>query len=122
MFEVQVFSSGMNVALGKSSSQSSTLNTLGSQLAVDGKNNTFSHTNVAAGGSPVWWKVDLGTEFAIESVLVLNRWCVSPADPNGCLCRLSKATLSLVDSQGDVVATQSVGSTCGEKEISFNFS
>jgi hypothetical protein len=119
MFEVRVISSGTNVALGKPSSQSSTLNAFGSQLAVDGKNNTFSHTNVAAGGSPVWWKVDLGNKFAIESVLVLNRWCVSPADPNGCLCRLSQASLFLMDSNSEVVASQSVGSTCGEKEISF---
>ncbi len=61
--------------------------------------------------------MDLGNEFAIESVLVLNRWCVSPADPNGCLCRLSKATLFLMDSPGEVVAAQSVGDSCGKQEL-----
>ena len=95
MFEVQVYSSGTNVATGKQSSQSSTLNNFGASLAVDGESNTFSHTNVATSGTPVWWKIDLGYKFEIESVTVLNRWCVSSADPNGCLCRLSFATLSL---------------------------
>ena len=117
MFEVRVFSSGSNIATGKSSSQSSTLNNYGPRLAVDGKNNTFSHTNIATSGNPVWWKVDLGSEFAIESVTVLNRWCSSSADPNGCLCRLSSATVSLIAYNGDIVATQSVGNTCGKREL-----
>jgi hypothetical protein len=73
MFEVQVFSSGSNIATGKSSSQSSTLNNYGPRLAVEGKNITFGHTNIAPSGNPVWWRVDLGNEFAIESVTVLNR-------------------------------------------------
>ena len=120
MFEVRVLSSGINVALGKSSSQSSTFNNFGPSLAVDGKNNTFSHTNIATSGNPVWWNVDLGNEFAIESVTVLNRWCGSSADPNGCLCRLSSATLFLIDSNGDIVATQSVGTTCGQREVLFD--
>ena len=120
MFEVRVLSSGINVALGKSSSQSSTFNNFGPSLAVDGKNSTFSHTNIATSGNPVWWNVDLGNEFAIESVTVLNRWCGSSADPNGCLCRLSSATLFLIDSNGDIVATQSVGTTCGQREVLFD--
>jgi len=120
MFEVQVYFSGMNVATGKSSSQSSTLSNYGANLAVDGNTNTFSHTNVATSGSSVWWKVDLGNEFPIESVTVLNRWCGSPADTGGCLCRLSYANLLLIDSNGTVVATQSVGNSCGKEELSFD--
>ena len=120
MFEVQVYSSGINVATMKSSSQSSTLNNFGASLAVDGKNNTFSHTNVAASGSPVWWKVDLGKEFRVESVTVLNRWCRSSSDPNGCLCRLSFASLFLIDSKGAIVATQTFGDTCGKQKITFD--
>jgi hypothetical protein len=120
MFEVLVLSSGMNVAIGMSSSQSSTLNNFGPNLAVDGKNNTFSHTNIATSGSPVWWKVDLGNEFAIQSVTVLNRWCGSSADLSGCLCHLSFATMFLIDSEGDIVATQSVGDICGKREVFFD--
>jgi len=120
LFEVQVYSSGMNVATGKSSSQSSTLNNFDASLAVDGKANTFSHTNVATSGSPVWWKVDLGNEFPVESVTVLNRWCVSSLDPSGCLCHLSYASLFLIDSNGIVVGTQSFGNTCGKQNISFD--
>ena len=120
MFEVQVFSSGNNVATGKSSNQSSTFKSFGARLAVDGKANTFSHTNVTSAGIPVWWQVDLGIEFPIESVTVMNRWCGDATDRNGCLCRLSLATLSLIDSKGFVVATQSTGDTCGEQELSFN--
>jgi hypothetical protein len=110
-------SSGINIAPGKSSSQSSTFKSFGASLAVDGKMNTFSHTNVASSGSPVWWTVDLGAELPVESVTVMNRWCGSSSDPSGCLCRLSYATLFLIDSNGDIVATQSVGDTCGELEL-----
>ncbi len=120
LFEVQVYSAGINVATKKSSSQSSTLNSYGASLAVDGKNTTFSHTNVAASGGPVWWKVDLGDEFHVESVTILNRWCGSSSDPSGCLCRLSFATLFLIDSKGAVVATQSFGDTCGKKQVSLD--
>ena len=118
-----MYSLGTNVATGKTSSQSSTLSNFAASLAVDGRANTFSHTNVATSGSPVWWKVDLGDEFRIESVTVINRWCGSSADPNGCLCRLSGATLYLIDGNGTITATESVGNTCGQGELIFcNFS
>ena len=120
MFEVEVFSSGNNVASGKTSSQSSTLKSYGASLAVDGKMNTFSHTSLLSSGVTDWWQLDLGAELPIESVTVMNRWCGSPSDPNGCLCRLSNATLSLIDSKGDIVATQSVGDTCGQQELLFD--
>ena len=120
MFEVKVYSSGNNIAAAKSSSQSSTLKNFAASLAVDGKLNTFSHTNVATSGNPVWWQVDLGNEFRIESVTIMNRWCGSSADPNGCLCRLSNATLFLFDSEGDVIGTQSTGDTCSKQELLFD--
>ena len=117
IFEVKVFSSGNNIAVGKPSRQSSTLNYFVASRAVDGKLNTFSHTNVATSGSPVWWEVNLENEFPIESVTILNRWCGSPVDPNHCLCRLSNATLSLIDSNGVIVGTQNTGDTCVEQEV-----
>lgn len=44
MFEFQVFSSGSNVAKGKTATQSSTLNTKYASNASDGDTSTFSHT------------------------------------------------------------------------------
>ena len=120
MFEFQVFSSGKNVASGKSSRQSSTFKDFEASLALDGRVDTFSHTNVASSGIPVTWEVDLGGDFPIDTVRVLNRSCGGSNDPNGCFCRLSKATLFLMDNAGAVLATQSFGDTCGTPEISFD--
>ncbi len=120
MFEVQVSSLGKNIAAGRPSTQSSTHNNFFANLAVDSNLNTFSHTKVATSGSPVWWQVDLGNELPMQSVTVLNRWCGSSADPNGCLCRLSNATLSLINSQGVIVGTQTTGNTCGKREVLFD--
>lgn len=119
MFEVEIYSSGVNVAKGKSAMQSSTLSSLVASNAVDGKNDTYSHTTNSSAYS--WWKVDLGGSFPIESLKVLNRWCGDPSDPNGCLCRLSHAVVSLFDEQGQWVATASVGDACNKLEWTLNF-
>ncbi|KAL3795147.1 hypothetical protein HJC23_007375 [Cyclotella cryptica] len=120
MFEFQVFSSGQNVASGKSSTQSSTFKNFQASLALDGRVDTFSHTDVASGGVPVSWEVDLGGDFPIDTVRVLNRSCGGSNDPTGCFCRLSQANLFLIDKDGLVVATQSFGNTCGIPEITFD--
>jgi len=118
MFEVQVFSSGNNVANGKTSAQSSTLKTgFAAGQAVDGDVTTFSHTNAKAQGSPVWWEVDLGNEYSVESVTIMNRWCTDSTDPPGCLCRLSSAKLLLVDGKGSDTATLTMGDTCGKSKL-----
>ena len=117
MTEVQVLSSGKNVATGKSSTQSSTFKNFGASLAVDGKSDTFSHTNVTSGDSTAWWQVELGDALPVDSVTVINRPCGGSHDPNGCFCRLSQATLLLLDKTGVIVATQSFGDTCGKREI-----
>ena len=118
MFEVQVFSSGNNVANGKPSAQSSTLRTgLEASRAVDGDATTFSHTGAQVQGSLVWWEVDLGNEYSVESVTIMNRWCTDATDPPGCLCRLSSAELLLVDGQGSVTAALAMGDTCGKSRL-----
>lgn len=81
--EVQVFgtssASGLNLAAGKSASQSSTLPgfaSAGAGSAVDGNTggNFFSgsitHTNLE---STPWWQVDLGASTTIASIVVWNR-------------------------------------------------
>jgi hypothetical protein len=122
MFEVKVLSSGSNVASGKSASQDSTFkgnsDKFGALKAVDGKEGTFSHTEVDACG---WWEVDLGGAFAIESVKIMNRWCGNPTDSSNCLCRLSHAAVSLEDENGNWVDTVVVGDTCGQLEVVHEF-
>ena len=118
VFELQVLSDGVNVALNKTASQSSTLGTRTASLAVDGSATTFSHTN----DTSAFWEVDLGGTFPTEFVKIKNRWCSNTSDPNGCLCRLSGATLSLMDEQSVVVSTKTIGNTYGVHDLSFDFS
>jgi hypothetical protein len=117
MFEVKVLSSSSNVASGKSATQASNLkgdrNKFGAHKAVDGSENTFSHTEY---GVCSWWEVDLEGAFAIESVNIVNRWCGGVTDPSKCLCRLSRAVISLEDENGNWVDTL-LGDTCGELEV-----
>ena len=114
MFELEVYSNDVNVALGKPASQSSNLKRIfGASNAVDGKGNTFSHT--AAMDECSWFEVDLKESMPIDRVYIANRWCVDTSDPNGCLCRLSRVAVSLFD--GDKwVDTTLIGDTCGELE------
>jgi hypothetical protein len=70
MLEFQVVSGGLNVAQGKTASQSSTYGNKYASNAVDGSTSTFSHTN-DRGFS--WWMVDLGQPFDIESINIVNR-------------------------------------------------
>lgn len=116
--EIEVYTAaGVNVALGKPASQSSTLNSFEASRAVDGSVKSFSHTKDP---SPTL-QIDLGTEFEIHSIKIVNRYCKSTADPNGCLCRLSHVILSLFDGQG-WVSTTAIGNTCGQLEWTHDFS
>ncbi len=114
-----MFSFGVNVALGKIARQSSTLNNLNPNRAVDGNERTFSHTNEK--GDFPWWEVNLAGLYPIESVKILNRWCGDVSDPNGCLCRLSHSVITLFAEQ-EWVLTESVGDSCNALEWTFNFS
>jgi hypothetical protein len=107
VFELQVSSEGVNVALNKTASQSSTLGNRTASLAVDGSETTFSYTNDIND----FWEIDLGGTFPTEFVNIKNRWCSNSSDSNGCLCKLSGATLSLMNEQSVVVLTKSIGNT-----------
>ena len=117
MFEVQILSSDdVNIALNKAASQSSTLGTNSAHFAVDDDLTTFSHTDDANAS----WEVDLGSTFSLKSVMIKNRWCDDSSDPNGCLCRLSGAMLSLLNEEGQVVSAEAIGDTCGVHDLSFD--
>ena len=120
LLEVEVFSSGVNVALNKPALQSSTLKSMAASRAVDGSKETFSHTTSESTFS--WWEVDLEGSFPIDSVTIWNRYCQSPDDPRGCLCRLSYAVVSFFNGEGQWIATTSVGDTCGKLQWTHRFS
>eukprot|EP00804_Cyclotella_cryptica_P001078 CCRYP_008380-RA/>CCRYP_008380-RA protein AED:0.37 eAED:0.15 QI:0/0/0/1/1/0.5/2/0/507 len=120
VFEVRAFSSGINVAKEGIASQSSTRKNrrkFEASRAIDDKNSTFSHTNRGS----AWWQVSLGREVDVNSVSILNRWCRDPSDPTNCLCRLSNATLSLLNNQGAVIVSQSLGDTCDKYTLDISF-
>jgi hypothetical protein len=119
MYGVQVIdTSGTDIAAGKSAFQSSMLKQFIASLATDANPKSFSHTDVMtqSDSSTVWWEVDLQDEYRVSSVKIKNRDCKNNAE---CLCRLSNATISLLDDYGDVIATQSAGDTCGQMVLSY---
>lgn len=79
--EVEVFSEGRNLALGRITQQSSDNNATNglSDLAVDGNvDGNFANgsvTQTAAGNVAIepWWQVDLGSEATIDSIRIWNR-------------------------------------------------
>jgi hypothetical protein len=114
VFEVEVYSSGDNVAAGKSTTQSTTFNNsnrFAAGLAVDTSNTTFSHTNLK--DQAPWWMVDLRGMFSIESIVIVNWWCRNSSDPVGCLCRLSHASVAFFDDQNKWVHAFFIGDMCG---------
>jgi hypothetical protein len=119
VFEVKVMdTTGKNIAQDKPAAQSSTLDLSDASRAVDGRPLTYSHTHVASQAEKsVWWEVNLQGEHRVNSVIIKNRWCKSVDDPKGCLCRLSNATVLLLDDAGAAVATQTLGDTCKQLEL-----
>jgi len=107
----------INIAAGKSATQSSTFRNFSASAAIDGNINTFSHTN----DDNAWLEIDMGDVHPIKYAAIANRWCSDPSDPIGCLCRLSGVKLLLIDDSDSVVATKSIGNTCGLKEVTVQF-
>lgn len=115
VFEVSVMSGGSNVAQGKSATQGSTWNNdvyFSASNAVDGDISTLAHTAMNGDGSD-WLEIDLEGSYAIDSFLISNRYCNDISDSSGCLCRLSRATVSLLTDEGEWVDTTLLGDTCG---------
>jgi hypothetical protein len=118
LFELKALSSNDNVALQGTATQSSDWNDrFVASKAIDGDETTFSHTKDASS----YLEVDLGNAYSIEKVVIVNRWCGGTGDTVGCLCRLSKANLSLIDEDGLVIARRQLGDTCKQLTISQSF-
>eukprot|EP00956_Cyclotella_meneghiniana_P040426 scaffold195003_cov21-Cyclotella_meneghiniana.AAC.1 len=67
MCEVRVFSSDINVAIGKNATQSSDLSSfVNASKAVDGRWGTYSSTEAGC----TWWEVELEESFPIEKIIL----------------------------------------------------
>lgn len=104
----------LNVAQGKSASQSSTDFGGVASRAVDGNTsgvfNAGSVTHTLTQSNP-WWKVDLGTDNFVMSVDIFNR-------TDCCGDRLGGSVVDLLDKNGVVLATKNL-STAASQSVSF---
>ena len=110
-FELQVTSSGVDVAKGKALASS--------VVAAAVVERTLEHSSVDTEKDT--WEVDLQDSFPVDSVSVLNTWCSESTDPEKCLCDFTGATLSLIGGSGEEITSVSVGDTCGQKMVEFIF-
>ena len=118
--EVEVIVGGINVALGKTATQGSTFRNkakFDASNAIDGDMETFSHTQKKGCN---WLEIDLGSSLEIEGVVLHNRPC-KDNDAAGCLCRLSHATVSLLNDAGQWVPGTWIGNTCEVLEWEYFF-
>ncbi len=83
-----------NVALGRPTSQSSTLSTYASDLAVNGNTGDFTHTQAGL-NTPSTWEVNLTNLYAIERIILYNR-------SSCCGSRLRDITVRITDVTGTV--------------------
>ena len=114
--EVRVFSNGTNVAIDKSTTQSSDLNDLSvASKAVDNKWGSWSSTGTDLSA---WWELDLGELLPVEKIIIVNRKC---SDDANCSCNLSHAAITLFDNQGKIVSSKTTKDTCGKGWIVRNF-
>jgi putative heme-binding domain-containing protein len=98
--EVEVYSEGKNVARNGKASQSSTASGAAASRAIDGnKNASFGaggQTHTVENKANPWWEVDLGAEYAIESIVIYNRG-------DGLGQRLEGFTLMILDAKKNEV-------------------
>jgi hypothetical protein len=94
----------VNGAMGKTASQSTTCYGGVASRAVDGNaaaswgDKTSTHT--CGNQAETWWKVDLESSFSVDSVHFTNRY-------DCCWDRLTNPIIELLDSSGNVIASQS---------------
>jgi hypothetical protein len=128
--EIEVYENQTNVALNKQANMSSVydLNYYPDpQAGVDGViEGSLFHTGRAENENP-WWEVDLthfrngtstGLRYLVTKVVIHNRNYI--CDEN-CQARLSNATILLIDSQGDVVDSQTLGDMRGKDKAELEF-
>ena len=108
---------GADLTSSKAATQSSTfkdnINRFGPANAVDGDPVSFIHTNSGDVDPNPVWTVELGMNSEVSLVMIENRYCGDITDAANCLGRLSNATVELLDSQDEVVGSQSFGDTMG---------
>eukprot|EP00956_Cyclotella_meneghiniana_P006595 scaffold8717_cov59-Cyclotella_meneghiniana.AAC.4 len=110
--EVRVYSSDVNVAISKTATQSSDLDdSSGASKAVDGMWRTKATTGNDEGCS-TWWEVNLEQSTPINKVQIVN------PDKS---CKLSHATISLLDADGETVSAKIVGDTCDKGWVGRKF-
>jgi hypothetical protein len=113
--EVQVFSSGQNVAQGKLAKQSTTFYSGTPNRAVDGNtdgvygNNSITHTTLQ---TDPWWEVDLGQGVVINQVAIWNR-------TDCCTERLENFTVEVLDDQRKAV-WKKTGQPAPKLSVSFD--
>ena len=116
---MQVFNTSC-VNIAKTSSQSSTYKGFVASYAVDRDNATFSRTEKE---QDAWLEVNLEEIVQVCSIGIQNRWCKNVNDKKGCLCKLSGATLSLIDELGQTIPDTpvSLDNTCDQLNIKVHF-
>ena len=118
--EMQLLSSGVNVAKDGKAMQSTTHKGYTAASAIDGDLTTFSHTD--GHDHHAWWELDLLEAKALDHMTIYNSWCHGRRDDSGCLCRLTDAKLSFMDDEGIVISTRSLGVTCNAAELDLDLS
>jgi hypothetical protein len=100
--EVEVYDNkGINVAKGKATSQSSTLNSnYPSSNAVDGNFQSFTHTGPQQGAGQ-WWQVDLGNNYEINQIQIYNRRDCCPE-------RLNSSKVELLSSSNGIIQSWTI--------------
>ena len=104
--EVEVFSGGVNVAEGKTVTQSSIYNdtSFPPKFLVDGDKNNFAHTN---NDELEWFLIDLGKKYEIEKVVITNR-------QSCCKHRLRNTKIQLSKTEGGTDVKESRAITVDE--------
>lgn len=95
--EVQVLSGGKNIALTGTATQSGEAHGGAASKAIDGKTDSSygsgTQTHTPENMNNPWWELDLGSEQAIDSIVVWNR----SADGESLAKRLEGFTLAILD-------------------------
>ncbi|KAL7511950.1 hypothetical protein ACHAXN_008867 [Cyclotella atomus] len=119
LFSLQVFSSstGSNLATGKTSSQSTTLEaSTPASEAINGSDEySFSHTR--KDDTNAWWEVDLGSVLPVRTIYIGQHKCRYAPDPTWCFCHLGGANFTLIDDAEVIVASYSLDLVCAKRHL-----
>ena len=113
-----------NRAAGKPAYQSSDYvldssgNVAKASYAVDGTLTTFSSTS--SNDNSGWLMVDLVEDTPLKYIMIENRNCPQE-NVSQCLCRLSYASVQILDEQDNVIDEQRLGGMCGQYGTSVLF-